>query len=63
MFKIRTSKYRHIFCDAPKPEVSTDVAVGIGAPAKDVKNVLFPFFLHFAPGETWVHVSSISLFI
>jgi hypothetical protein len=22
MFKIRTSKYRHVFCDQPKPEVS-----------------------------------------
>jgi hypothetical protein len=21
MFKLRTSKYRHVFCDAPKPEV------------------------------------------
>jgi hypothetical protein len=22
MFKIRTSKFRHVFCDQPKPEVS-----------------------------------------
>ena len=25
MFKIRTSKYRHVFCDAPKQEVSFEI--------------------------------------
>jgi len=27
MFKIRTSKYRHVFCDQPKPEVSFSLFV------------------------------------
>ena len=25
MFKIRTSKYRHVFCDQPKPEVRKSI--------------------------------------
>jgi hypothetical protein len=31
MFKIRTSKYRHVFCDQPKPEVSELAATATDA--------------------------------
>ena len=29
MFKIRTSKYRHVFCDAPKTEVGHHVVLSV----------------------------------
>ena len=31
MFKLRTSKYRHVFCDQPKPEVSNRMIKGRGS--------------------------------
>ena len=39
MFKLRTSKFRHVFCDQPKIEVRWDQChdcVSRGAPWKDV---------------------------
>jgi len=37
-FKIRSSKYRHIFCDAPKPEVRS-LKVGFGLSGQGVSKM------------------------